>query len=98
MWKFCSIFTSDTESILIKALHMGEIYSYVSTIENLLQNYGNANIFNLINSSYIKADNSTIFNWLKNNTGFFSKIAATHANFKRKTLLIPETAFPDNVH
>ena len=98
MWKVYSAFTSETASRLFKALHMGQIYSCVSTLNNLLQKYVNPNIVNIINSSYIKADNSTIFNWLQNNMEFVSKIVATYTNLERETLWIPKTAFPATLH
>ena len=65
---------------------MGQRYSYVSTLDKLLQKYGNANIVNLIDSSYIIVDNSTIFNWLQNNMELVYKISATDANIERATL------------
>ena len=77
---------------------MGQRYSCVSTIENLLQKYGNSNIINLIDSSYIKADNSVIFHWLYNNMEFISKIAATDANLEIETVLMPKTDLPDTIN
>ena len=55
----------------------------MNTLDNLLQNDENSNILNLIDSSYIKADNITIFHWLQNNMEFISKISATDANIER---------------
>ena len=97
MWKVNSVLTLETASILFKALHMGQIYSCVSTLYSLLHRYVNANIANLIDSSYIKADNITIFNWLKNNMEFVSKIVATDANLEKATLWIPNNALPATI-
>ena len=77
---------------------MGQRYSYVSTLDKLLQKYGNANIVNLIDSSYIIEDNSTIFNWLQKNMEFTSKTTATDAKIERATLWIPKNAYPASVH
>ena len=77
---------------------MEQRYSCVSTLDNLFQKYGNSNIVNIIDSSYIKADNRIIFNWLQNNMGFISKIAETDANIKISTLWIPKNVFPATVH
>ena len=90
--------TLETASRLFKSLHIGYRYSYVRTLENSLQKYGNANIFNIIYSSYIKADNWTIFNRLQKNMKFISKIEATYENLERATLWIPKNALPDTVH
>ena len=87
MWKLYSAFTSETASRSFKELHMGQRYSCVSTLDSFLQKYVNSNIVNLIDSSYIKADNSTIFNWFQNNKEFIYKVAATDSNLESLTVL-----------
>ena len=77
---------------------MRQRYSCVRTLDNLIQKYGNTNIVNIIDRSYIKADNSTIFNWLQNNMEFISKISATDANIDRAILWILKTVFTATVH
>ena len=65
---------------------------------HFFQKYRNSNIDNIIDSSYIKVDNRTIFNWLQNNMEIVFKTEASDKNIEKEKLRIPKNIFPATVH
>ena len=63
----------------------------------LSQIYGNADIINFIDASYVKTENTTVLEWLQSILEFIYIIASKGANIYLEIIWIPNQYFHDSV-
>ena len=62
------------------------------------QNYGNTDIINLIDTSYVKSKNTVVLEWLHSMMEVIFIIASKDANLNQATLWIPKQYLSDSIY
>ena len=87
-----NLFTSEYKSRIFKILYNTQECLVIQRIY-LSTNYGNSDIINFIDASYIKTENTMILYWLQIILEVMSSIASKDANLDQETLWVPKN-FP----